>query len=209
MEWQLNEFNFYSNQHRNGTFKKTPAAQFVGFLDMCTEAWRQRIRRVTLRSQSYAMEACQNNPLLMADLHLVTHTCERYPSMTVQWHLELLPHACSRSSLVSFLHNDFIFAEVKSRGLRIEPHLERLEVQAIGAYLALYHKFWCTKDNGQGHSLECESMIRAKNFRTAPFNERFTESAFENLVVFKAGEADEDVENKTVDEKRLALTKGW
>jgi hypothetical protein len=48
-------------------------------------------------------------------------------------------------------------------------------------------------------------MIRAKKFRIAPFEQRFTESAFENLFAFKAGEADEDVENKTIGEKRLVL----
>jgi hypothetical protein len=79
LERQFNELIFHAEQHQNREFMgKTPAVQFLGFLDMCSEAWRQRVRRVALLP--YSVEACENSPLLIADVHLVMFLCERYPS---------------------------------------------------------------------------------------------------------------------------------
>jgi hypothetical protein len=197
--------------------ERAPAVQFLGFLDMCTEAWRQRVRSVTLISPSYSMKGCEDNPLLMLDLHVVMHTCERYPSMTVRWHLELLPDACSRSSLTSFLHNALILVQALRRDFASNSTLEglakELRLWPFGSVVGLYHKFWCKQGDGRrlawNHHPECDSMIKAHNFRIVPFKERFTESAFKKMFIFDIGGAQDGPKEKTVDEKHLVVAKDW
>jgi hypothetical protein len=213
LEWEFNEFIFYCDEHRNGTFmKKNPAAQFLGFLEMCTETWRQRVRHVSLLP--YTVEACENNPLLLQDLHLIMCLCERYPLMTVRWHLELLPHACGRSTLEAFLHNGLVFAESVRANFQFDKARNKeLDFRPWFGGLTLYHKLWCKDPVFGGFSgcrrSQCENMIRAKNFRIILFKERFTESECEKTFAFEVAEADDDPEKKILDEKRLALAKEW
>jgi hypothetical protein len=211
LEWEFNEFIFYCDEHRNGTFmKKNPAAQFLGFLEMCTEIWRQRLRHVTLLP--YTVEACENNPFLVQDLHVIMYLCKCYPLMTVRWHLELLPHACRRSTLEAFLHNGLVFAEAVRAKFTFDENKE-LNFRPWFGGLTLYHRFWCKDPVSGGFSgcrrSLCENMIRAKNFRIILFKERFTESECEKLFASEVAEADDDPEKKILDEKRLALAKEW
>jgi hypothetical protein len=66
---------------------KNPSIQLLGFLDMCSESWRQRLRLIRLRRTKFDIFDLENN--YFVDFHAIVYYCQRYPKLTVLWQAEI------------------------------------------------------------------------------------------------------------------------
>ncbi|CAO2647151.1 Nn.00g080730.m01.CDS01 [Neocucurbitaria sp. VM-36] len=209
VEWQLNELIFSTDDAPCGHYmSKVPAVQFLGFLDMCSEVWRKRLRRVRLHCPGLSLYSCEDNPQHIQNLHVVAQICENYPQLTVLWHNGL----CAKSDLgVSLLVDGLMFATAVRPDFPMAKYLRELQLSPIWCMTVIYHNLWRADPISDRITCACwggtcGKRIQAKNFRIVPFVETFDESTFRKAM----GEGRRDrEENDMIFERRVALAKEW
>lgn len=210
LEFQLNELKFSLRQSEGGNYMNRMASiQFYGFLDMCSEVWRQRIRCVRLHDPGYTTFACADDPGHIQDLHNVVNICENYPKMTVLWHIELQKYANAGPS--SFMRDCLMFATAVRPNFPTGRHLRDLNLEPVWCNTILYHAIW----RGESKSAQktcycwgrtCGQRIQSNNFRVVPFDEPFDQAIFQQELWKELG-AEEG--KRDVFERHCALAKRW
>ncbi|KAI4934423.1 hypothetical protein J4E85_002280 [Alternaria conjuncta] len=170
VEWQLNDLVFLNHPERRGKFTtKTPPVQLLGFLDMCSESWRQRIRCIVLLAQDHFGDygSLSNLRHHVHDLNLVALTCENYTHMTVRWHLDL-----GQNSLSDLI----MYGLVVVRGLRgnavaVENILKELGMKPESVRMGTFLQSWCGEWRRCCGFNAYENVLPARRFRIVPFGE--------------------------------------
>ncbi|KAF2715413.1 hypothetical protein K504DRAFT_497286 [Pleomassaria siparia CBS 279.74] len=208
LEMKLNDVVFLKDAQRHGHghdeyMERTPAEQFLGFLDMCSEAWRQRLRRVHLQHTGLSLNGCKGNAEYMSSLHLIVYVCQRYPAMLVLWHMDLEDTEHPKRFLVKGL--------MWAYGCRSQSHLcywlEQVKMAPAWCSATFYMNVWhashqqCRHDDTTGRQVP----IEAANFRLLPSFEKGWEEGFRRKLLEIEGE--EGMED--VVEKRMALAREW
>jgi hypothetical protein len=203
LEMKLNELVFLKDAERHGEYiERSPAEQFFGFLDMCSETWRQRLRRVHLQHTGLTFNDCEDNAKYMISLHHIVHICRRYPEMLVLWHMDLEHTEHPKRFLVEGL----MWAYGCRTKSNLDYWLKELEMAPIWCSSTFYMNVWhesrrqCRHDS----SMSCQLPIEAANFRLLPLIEKGWEEGFRRKLLGIKGEEKEDVV-----EKRMALAREW
>jgi hypothetical protein len=101
LDHQLNTLIFPQLVQEDGkTASKCPAVQFMGFLEMCSELARRRLRDIRLHyNERFPKPECPVRFLPIdavhnGDLLNVAFFCEEYPNVTVWWHTRAITSLC-------------------------------------------------------------------------------------------------------------------
>ncbi|KAH6882880.1 hypothetical protein BKA58DRAFT_26373 [Alternaria rosae] len=170
VEWQLNDLVFLSHGSRRGRFLgKHPAAQLLGFLDMCSEVWRQRVRRIVLLAQE---DMGGNDSIAklhhhVHDLNLVALTCENYPLITVRWHLNLGQESLSDMIMYGLV----VVLGLRGNAVAVVNLLKELGMKPEFVRMGSFFQSWCREWRRCCGFNAYENVLPVRNMRIVPFGE--------------------------------------
>jgi hypothetical protein len=203
LEMKLNELVFLKDAERHGEYiERTPAEQLLGFLDMCSEMWRHRLRRVHLQHTSLTFKDCKDNSKYIFSLRHIVYACQRYPEMLVLWHMNL-----GNTERPTRFFVEGLMWEYGCRAISDSEYwLKELEIAPVWCRSTFYLNIWHTSQLSCRHdsTKPCDKPLEAANFRLLPSNEKGWEEGFRTKLLQVEGEGNEDVV-----EKRMTLARKW
>ncbi|KAF2267463.1 hypothetical protein CC78DRAFT_566211 [Lojkania enalia] len=173
-----NDLIFVSRPDRKGKYLERPTGvQFLGFLDMCHEVWRQRIRRVWLRNYCKIEQDRGENP---RDLHIIIDYCKIHPRTTVFWELSQINWLNCPAILIS----EGLHWETAFRGTELSSKCAKYKVAWIGGSQMVYTSLWrCWKSMGPRRGGREIEDINVPNFRFMPWGrDQFDEKKFRQSI---------------------------
>jgi len=220
LEWGYSDLIFQRcydvpQKGKNLYLERSPAVQFTGFIDMCDERWRQRLRRVHLHMKRLPWPN-ENDVLSARDLHTVVSICECYPQMTILWNNNLvMPYS---RSLLDLLCDSLMLARAVRVSFPAEKYASELQLRVPWSQTRLLHSFWHvkSKDERQRDGMcfmgkQCRTRTTAENFRIVPFDKLvYDEELTRKKLHAEMHMDDEDAEGKmALYEKRVAVIREW
>jgi hypothetical protein len=220
VEWGYNDLIFQERcdvpqKGENVYLERFPAVQFTGFMDMCDEKWRQRMRRVHLHIKGLSMPT-ENDLLSARDLHTVVSICESYPQMTILWHNNLvMPFFLP---LLDVLGSCLMLARAVRVSSPADKYANELQVRVPWSQARLLHSYWHvrSKDERQRDGMclmgkQCRTRIMAENFRIVPFDKlAYDEGLTRKRLREEMSMDDKGAEGKmALYEKRVLVVREW
>jgi hypothetical protein len=174
--------------------KMLPGNQFLGFLDMCHEAWRCRIRRVYLRdpgdTRQHLLQRYEKSKSGILDLHVIVGLCHNYPNFFVLWEHPMPTFLgdgqdCPVSLVSDGLMFSMGFRNSQAHRAQVWKTIKLLHLDVALASATVYRAYW-RRDAPQSHSFHVskysKTSVEAPNFRLLPDDGPFDEEKFRNNI---------------------------